>query len=241
MVKLQKKPYFGSINNNPNSKKMKKLIFLISVLTAFSVTAQRFPEARYFYGIKGGVNFFNINSDDIEFKSGTGFNAAFTRRLPLAGILEANVYAEFQQSNFSANTVDLLSSNSSSVEVDYKLQSVKLGALLNLKAYGPYFSVLLGPVIQFNDKLKYDSEQEDYILATIVEGTDSDFVTVDDVSKISGFNFNVAAGISTGDINYKVYGLYEYGINNIMSSINLNTGSITGHTSLFTVGAIVYF
>ena len=241
MVKLQKKPYFGSIINNPNTFIMKKIIFLIISFVSISAIAQRFPEIRNYNGAKAGVNFFNINSDDIEFNSGTGFNVAFIRRLPLVDMLEANVYAEFQQSNFSGNAIDLLSSNSNQIEVDYQLLAGKIGAMINFKAYGPYVSLLLGPVIQFNGELKYDDEYENYLATTIEDGNDTALVTVDDLSKISGFNFLLAGGISAGHMNYKAYAMYEYGINNVLSSVNTTSGSLNGHTVNLIVGAIIYF
>ncbi len=218
---------------------MKNLLFLIIVLISFSLTAQKFPEIRYYNGVKAGVNFYNIESDDVEFKSGTGFNVAFIRRLPLVEMLEANVYAEFQQSKFSVNATDLLSSNTN--EVDYQLLSGKIGAMLNFKAYGPYVSLLLGPVIQFNGELKYDSEYENLIVTTIEDGADTALVSVDDLSKASGFNFLLAGGISAGHMNYKAYAMYEYGINNVLSSVNTSSGTLTGHTVNLIIGAIIYF
>lgn len=220
---------------------MKNLIFLIITLISFSVTAQRFPDVRYFNGVKAGVNFYNIESDDVEFKSGTGFNVAFIRRLPLAEMLEANVYAEFQQSNFSANATNLLSSDSNPDEVDYQLLSGKIGAMVNFKAYGPYVSILLGPVIQFNGELKYDDEYEDHVVTTIEGSNDAAFVTVGDLSKVSGFNFLLAGGISAGHMNYKAYAMYEYGLNNVLSSVNTTSGTLSGHTVNLIVGAIIYF
>ena len=220
---------------------MKNLFFLITTLITLSATAQRFPEVRYFNGAKAGVNFYNIKSDDVEFKSGTGFNVAFIRRLPLVEMLEANVYAEFQQSNLSTNAVDFLSSDSNPDEVDYQLLSGKIGAMLNFKAYGPYVSLLLGPVIQFNGELKYDDEYENHVVTSIEDGDDIAFVTVDDLSKISGFNFLLAGGISAGHMNYKAYAMYEYGINNVLSSVNTTSGTLTGHTANLIVGAIIYF
>lgn len=215
---------------------MKKLVFVFFLFISLYNYAQRFPEVRYFNGVKGGVNFFNINSDDIEFKSGTGFNVAYTRRLPLVEMLEANLFIEYQQSNLSVDASSLTSVS----EVEYKLQSFKLGALANFKAYGPYFSIVAGPVLQFNDKMKYDEEFEGY---SVVPGAADDDVTVEELSQISGFNFLFAAGITAGDMNYKVYGLYEYGINNILSSVSTSSSDsgLSGHTGILTVGAIIYF
>ncbi|UOB19289.1 hypothetical protein [Abyssalbus ytuae] len=213
---------------------MKKIVFLFFAFSCILTYSQRFPEVRNFNGLKAGVNFFNINSDEIDFKSGTGFNVAYTRRLPLAQILEANLFVEYQQNNFSVDATNLVTVD----EVDYKLHSVKLGALANFKAYGPYLSIVAGPVLQFNDKLKYDDEFENHL----VINEEEEPITVNDLSQISGFNFLFAAGISAGEMNYKLYGLYEFGINNILSSVPLSGGnSLTGHSGILTVGAIIYF
>ena len=238
----EKKHYFSYKLSNPNFKKMKKTLSLIFALVSISIYAQRWPEARYFNGVKAGVNFFNINSDDIEFNSGTGFNGAYTRRIPLVEMLEANLFVEYQQNNFSVGAGDLLSSNSEDTyrEVDYKMHSFRLGALANFKAYGPYFSVVAGPVIQFNDKLKFDEADGDLQVTT--PDKEMTNTTVEDLSQVSGFNFLFAAGITAGDINYKVYGLYEFGMNNILSSVQTSGGNtLKGNTGVLTVGAIVYF
>ncbi len=216
---------------------MKNIFFFVFALVCFTTYSQRFPDVTHFYGVKGGVNFFNINSDDIEFNSGTGFNAAFTRRIPLVEKLEANVFAEYQQSNFSTEAVNIAFESS---EVEYTLQSIKVGALANFKVYGPHVSLVAGPVLQFNGQLKYDDQYESHFLAT-GDGPEPTVVTIEDLSKVSGFNFLFAAGITAGHMNYKVYGLYEYGINNILSSVPTSGSTLNGHIGILTVGAIVYF
>jgi len=221
----------------PKLNKMKNIFFFFFTLICFTTYSQRFPDVTHFYGVKGGVNFFNINSDDIQFNSGTGFNAAFARRIPLVEKLEANVFAEYQQSNFSTDAINIADDVS---EVEYTLQSIKVGALANFKVYGPHISLVAGPVLQFNGQLKYDDEYESHSIIA-GEGDDPTVVTVEDLSKVSGFNFLFAAGITAGHMNYKVYGLYEYGINNFLSSVPTSGSTLNGHIGILTVGAIVYF
>lgn len=151
--------------------------------------------------------------------------------------LEANVFAEYQQSNFSTDAAD---SGFETSEVEFTLQSVKVGALANFKVYGPHVSLVAGPVMQFNGKLKYDDQYESHFLAA-GDGDEPTVVTIEDLSKVSGFNFLFAGGITAGHMNYKVYGLYEYGINNFLSSVPTSGKTLNGHVGILTVGAIVYF
>src|SRR5690606_14240749 len=100
--------------------------------------------------------------------------------IPLVEKLEANVFAEYQQSNFSTDAAD---SGFETSEVEFTLQSVKVGALANFKVYGPHVSLVAGPVLQFNGQLKYDDQYDSHFLGT-GDGDDITVVTIEDLSKV---------------------------------------------------------
>lgn len=217
-----------------------KKILIITVL-AFLSTAlsaqngRRVIDTYNFFGISAGITQFTINTDDANVTSGNGWNAGLSTRGSLRRNLDMVYFLHLSESRFSVEGNDVSNVLQPNEQVEYKLLAAKLGLLASYKIIGHNLSIEAGPMLQLSDKLKYDEGFGNFVV------TGNETVSIDDFARTSNINFHVAGGLTLGFKHFRVYGLYEYGLTNMLSKIDAENGKLKGNAQVLTLGATVYF
>lgn len=226
--------------------KFKQSFLLVAICICF-VTKSFAQKGRYpiqnGFGITGGVTQFDIITDNFSTKSSNGF----------LGGMSATVDIPFKWYNvsfgmqLSENHVDILGRPTAvSTEnefIDYKLFAAQVALLLHIKAIPNYFSIDIGPMLQYNGKLELnDRDKEGHYINNYSN------LIAKDIINISQFNLNGAVGASVGVNNFKLKAQYIYGFTNILKKLesqDLDTiggdARFKGNQSLLVLGAIVSF
>ncbi len=100
----------------------------------------------------------------------------------------------------------------------------------------------MGPLLQINSKLSPDEGKENYILK------DYELVA-SDLEEISRMNFSLAAGISGGLPNLKLWIQYQYGFSNLFNKLDYvelrekdpAVTSFKGNMRMAAAGIVFYF
>jgi hypothetical protein len=214
-----------------------KSLLVVTVATIFfqQSYAQRNYDEYNRLGLHAGLSFTDITTSNFTTEQGSGFMGGFTTRGSFRGIFDL-IYGI----NFVSAKVGVLAQNGGQdVFVDYTVQGAQINFLGSLNIVKHHLSLEFGPVLNINGKLKLNSEsQEGYILDGYEELRASD---IQDINKV---NFHVAGGITAGMESFRVYGQYQYGVTNLLGSLNDNgfeEDNFEGHISMLTVGAVFYF
>jgi hypothetical protein len=180
---------------------MKKYLFSILLLTAVSFGVK----AQVSLGIKGGVNFSKINTDNVSESSVTGYQAGIFARLGGNLYLQPELYLGSRGGKFNFNT------NNTTATGDGKVTFTTLNVPLLLgKRFGSdglNFRVMAGPVYTYN----LDKKQN---FGDNVGGAYNDFGDY----KNSTLGFQVGGGVDIGAITVDLR--YEGGL----TKINENYG-----------------
>ncbi len=162
-------------------------------------------------GISFGVNQFTLNTSDFQTKPGTGWNAGLSMRGNFYNDWDMVYAMQFSENNFSVATT----SGFISEDTNYKLASAQISLLLSYKIIENHLSVEFGPIVQVNGKLKVESGSEN----NTIYGTP---LLAKDIVDISRFNFYPTVGITAGVKHFRLNISYQYGINNMLGSLNNN-------------------
>lgn len=195
------------------------------------------------FSIFGGITKFDIATDNFVTSQGDGFlgGAQATVDIPLRWY---NVSFGMQ---LSENNIDILGrpeQNSTEEQfVNYKVFAAQVAMLLNIKVIKQYFTIDIGPMLQYNGPLEFkDKAQEDFYI------NNYDNLTAEAITQVSQFNFNGAVGASLGIKNFKLKAQYVYGFTNILKKLeneNLDTtggdARFKGNQSMLVLGAMVSF
>ncbi len=127
--------------------------------------------------------------------------------------------------------------------IDYKLFAAQVAILGHIKVIPDYFTIDLGPMLQYNSKLELkDKTKESYFVDNY-----SNLMT-EDITDISQFNFNGAIGASVGLKFIKLKAQYIYGFTNILKKLenqNLDTtggdARFKGNQNMLVLGVMVSF
>ncbi|HWZ15737.1 MAG TPA: porin family protein [Mucilaginibacter sp.] len=115
---------------------MKKYILSIAVLVAVSISAK----AQFSLGIKGGVNYSTINTDNLKSSSVAGYQAGLFARLGGGVYLQPELYLSSTGGKFN--------SNDNQYSGDVKFTNLNVPVLLGLR-FGPKnlnLRVMAGPI-----------------------------------------------------------------------------------------------
>lgn len=214
----------------------KQGILVVLFFSAFTnLSAQRNYDSYNRIGVTGGITFFNIETDDLQTASESGFSAGFTTRGPIYNDFDL-VYGI----NFTGNKVSVLGNNLLiSEQILYQFQAAQLTFLGSYNIVKHHLSIEFGPILNINGKLKLEDERfSDYIL----EGYS--ILRAEEIQDISRLNFHLAGGISTGFESFKISGLYQYGVTNILNKLNdqnLENTDFNGHSSTIVIAVTFYF
>jgi hypothetical protein len=174
---------------------MKKYILSIAVLVAVSISAK----AQFSLGIKGGVNYSTINSDNLRASSVAGYQAGLFARLGGGVYLQPELYLSSTGGQFQ--------SNDNQFSGNVKFTNLNVPVLLGLR-FGPKnlnLRVMAGPI--------YTS-----VLSTSENISDSFRSAYNDFGqyKKSTLGYQAGAGVDLGSITADLR--YEGGLNDINSN-----------------------
>lgn len=183
-------------------KKRKKILATLAfaLTSTFAIHAQDSSDAEF--GIKGGVNFSNMYTEDVDDNNVlTSFNAGFYAKLPIAGGL--SIQPEFLYSRKGAELVyeNALVEGTAKFKLNYLevpvLLRLNLTDNINIHA-GPYFAYLIDAQVKneteggtFNFEDSYDN---------------------DDFNK---FDFGLSAGVGLDFESLGVGVRYNYGLQTV--------------------------
>jgi hypothetical protein len=212
---------------------MKKGVFgFVFILFSLASFAQYEYQDSNRIGIFFGINQFNLNTKNFETKSELGWNAGLSMRGNFYNDWDMVYAIQFSENNFTVATKNLVLLNE---DVNYVLPSAQISLQLSYKFIENHLSVEFGPVIQFNGKLKTDSDNQN----NIISGTT---LLAKDIDDISRFNFYPTAGITFGLRHLRLNVSYQYGMMNTLGNLNNKNSGINfkGNTSILNGNVIIY-
>ncbi|MEL0455302.1 hypothetical protein WJN01_03595 [Flavobacteriaceae bacterium SZ-1-7] len=193
--------------------------------------------------VTGGVTKFNILTDNFTTRETNGFIGGFLATVEIP----VRWYDVSFGMQLSQNSVEVLGRpalvSTQEAFIDYKLLAVQVAMLMHVKVVPNYFTIDLGPMIQYNSKLEFnDKNQEGYYVNKYVN------LTAEDITNISQFNFNGTIGASVGIKHIKLKAQYIYGFTNILKKLEKQeldltggNGRFKGNQSMLVLGATVSF
>jgi hypothetical protein len=221
-------------------KVLQTLSLIFILLITYNLQAQRsYHDSYNRLGIQVGATYGGIKSDDFNLSPKASYTAGLTTR--------ASVYNDFLMIygvnfyEFNTGMSGFMETASINDEIDFKAIGVQINLFAGHKIIGEHLSIEAGPILQINSKWTTEQQYEDYHL----KGSTIQAKDLEDISKV---NLNVAANISGGGKNVKLWLQYQYGITNTFK--NLNNGELQkkdprytglkGNLGLATAGIVVY-
>lgn len=217
-------------------------LLVVFLLFAFSFKAQaqmRYSESYNRLGIKAGLIYGGINSNDLSTSPRTGFTGGLHTRANVYNKLIAVYGINFFQHYTGVALVQ--ENGTGTVETDFKATGVQLNLFAGHKIIGDHLSVEAGPVLQINSKWS----PEDNFRQMRVRGYD---IMASDLEEISRINLSLAGGVSAGFESFKFIFQYQYGLTNIFRGLNSEelgnkdprAAGLRGHQHLAIAGIIYY-
>lgn len=194
--------------------KIKSFLLLVIVLVCSSnIQAQRkFPPNSYNrLGVQGGLTYGNLHSKDFSFLDRYGYTAGFSTRATAGENIFFIYGVNFHEFKTALKTVHPITLEPE--EIDFKATGVQINLFIGHKLIKEYLSFEMGPLIQINSELSPEEGKENYVLQEYN-------ILASDLKKISRMNFSLAAGISGGLPNFKLWLQYQYGLSNIFNKLN---------------------
>ncbi|CAM3341088.1 outer membrane beta-barrel protein [Aequorivita lipolytica] len=217
---------------------LKNLIFATFFLFVFQQTfAQRNYEGYNFFGLQGGITFFDIHTDDLVTEQREGFTAGFTTRGAFRNNFDLIYGLSFQSATVGVEGRE--SFGTKTQNIGYTIQGVQLNFLGSYNIIVKHLSFEFGPVFDLNGKMKLDdSKFEGYILTGYKK------LTAKDIQEISRFNVRLAGGLTAGLEHFRISAQYQYGVTNILGGLNskdLENDNFKGNSSTIIVAGVIYF
>lgn len=220
----------------------KTYTILVIIFISFAVNAQRGWEGSYNrLGLQGGVNHFNIITDDLDVTGKTSWTAGFTTRSSFYNEFQFVYGISFYDFNVDIAGRQKIEETTASEEIPYNMIGVQGYFLGSYKLLGHHLSLEAGPVLQVNGRLEARQDKELYYLGNY------DIQAID-IEKVSPFNANMAVGASGGFETLKFWVLYQYGINNMLGRLkdeglqekDPSVPSWDGRMSMISGGIVVF-
>lgn len=195
---------------------MKKIIALAFCLSLIGVSANA---QDFQLGLKGGVNFASLSSDDFNYESNTGYNAGLFLKLKFTKIaIQPEIMWSVQGASLTEDTGIL-----GLAESTYKYSYVNIPILLKLYLVSG-INVFIGP--QFGFLSAADLKVE--VAGISTEQDIKEFVSGADVTGVIGVGIDLPAGLHA-DFRYNV------GITDV--ELDFGTGTVEAQkNSVFQLG-----
>lgn len=188
---------------------MKKIILFSVLLFTLVTVAQQNRRDGNRIGIMGGITQTSLKTSNFATKPESGWIAGLSVRGNYYNDFSAIFGMQFFENNFSVATTKGLSLE----EVSCKTMGVQIRLLASYNLIKNHVSLDFGPVLQVNDKLKFNSKSE----TNAVSGTSLSVKEISDVTKLNG---NAYVGISAGTKRIRAVVNYQYGLNNFLNNLN---------------------
>ncbi|WP_341215578.1 hypothetical protein [uncultured Wocania sp.] len=224
-------------------------LFLLVAITLCFVTKSFSQKGNYRIsngiGITGGITQFDIITDNFITKSSNGFVGGLSSTVDIPNRwynISFGMQLSESSIDISARPTQLSNSNSNEF-IDYKMFAAQVAMLMHIKVVPEYFTIGIGPMLQYNGKLELkDEANKGYYINNYSN------LTAEDITNISQFNINGAIGASVGVKNFKLKAQYIYGFTNILKRLNSETidasggvNSFKGNQSMLVLGGIISF
>jgi hypothetical protein len=189
---------------------MKKTLFFVTLLIfGFNFAQQGYRDSNRI-GIGGGLTQFNISTDNFKVIPKMGWIAGMHVRGNFYNDFQMSYGLQFMESKFALNTLN----GTTPTETEFKYAGVQLFLLPGYTVVENHFNVELGPVLQFNDKLKIDNKDQTNVLV------DQPTLKAKDIIGISKFSGAVYGGINVGVTHARLRLGYTYGFTNMFGALN---------------------
>ncbi len=219
-----------------------KINYFFLILFTFILSFQAYSQRNYnefnVIGVSAGLTLYDIKTDDLSTQSKESFMFGLQIRGNVYNNFDMMYGVAFYDTNISvlANSVP---EGGTQRELNYNIQSAQISVLWGYKIIREHLSIEAGPVLNINGRLTLkDTQYENYI----IDGYDTlRAIELEDISKV---NFHLAAGLTTGFRNFRVFGQYQYGVTNMLNKLNssnLEYKDFKGNANLITVGVTAYF
>lgn len=227
---------------------MKKTQFALLVVIILCFVTKNFAQKRNHritngISITGAITKFDIATTNFTTKQGDGFLGGFSATVDIPHKwYNVSFGMQLSESTMGISArPDAVVANSEFI--DYKLFAAQVAILGHIKVIPDYFTIDLGPMLQYNSKLELkDKTKESYFVDNY-----SNLMT-EDITNISQFNFNGAIGASVGLKFIKLKAQYIYGFTNILKKLenqNLDTvggdARFKGNQNMLVLGVMVSF
>lgn len=192
-------------------------------------------------GISGGLTQFDFQTDNFETKAGNGWAIAGSATVDLPHKWYNMSYMiQIAENNFgiAASPIPL----GPEEFLDYKIFTAQISLLMHVKLIGPYLTLDLGPMLQYNSELELkDSNKENYFIKNY-----DDLLLAKDITDISRFNIDGTVGISAGISHFRIKAAYIYGFLNSFNKLNdqdltigINNQKFKGNQSMFVFSLMI--
>lgn len=232
--------------NPKGTMKKSQPILLVAILLCF-VTKVYGQKSNYKItngiSITGAITKLDIATNNFTTKQGDGFLGGLSATVDIPHKwYNVSFGMQLSESTMGISArPDAVVANSEFI--DYKLFAAQIAILGHIKVIPDYFTIDLGPMLQYNSKLELkDKTKEGYFVDNY-----SNLMT-EDITDISQFNFNGAIGASVGLKFIKLKAQYIYGFTNILKKLenqNLDTAGgdarFKGNQNMLVLGAMVSF
>ncbi|WP_339611531.1 hypothetical protein [uncultured Planktosalinus sp.] len=219
--------------------KIYHLLFItVTLLFSNQIHSQRNYGEFNVIGVSAGITLYDINTDDLSTKSKESFMFGLQMRGNVYNNFDMMYGVAFYDTNLSvlANSTP---EGGVQRELNYNIQSAQISVLWGYKIIREHLSIEAGPVLNINGNLTLkDTQFEDYF---IDEYSSIQAIDLENISKV---NFHVAAGLTAGFRNFRVFSQYQYGVTNMLNKLNssnLENKDFKGNASLITIGVTAYF
>ena len=220
---------------------MKRFTLLVAFLALFvtSLYAQNY-RIQNTIGVYGGLTNFDINTDNFNTEKGNGwlFGMAALVDLPHK-FYNLSYNIQLSENNLGISAAP---SGGSSEFVDYKIFAAQISLNMHVKLVERYLTLDLGPMLQYNGKLQVKDESQE---THIIDGFNA--LTTADITDITQFNVNGAAGLTAGGDNFKARVQYIYGFTNMLNKLNSqdfnlgNSENFKGNQSMLVFSLMLAF
>jgi len=195
-----------------------KLCILLVALTLGFVTPIFSQHGSYRisngFGIMGGITQYDIQTDNFVTTKGNGFIGGMSAVVDIPHKWY-NISFGMQLSENHLEIAGRASDLGASQNIEYKLFAAQVALLMHVKVIENYFTIDLGPMIQYNGKLELeDKSQKPFIVENY------NVLTAENITNISQFHFNGAIGASAGIRQFKLKAQYIYGFTNMLNKLN---------------------
>ncbi|WP_027138081.1 hypothetical protein [Gaetbulibacter saemankumensis] len=225
---------------------LKQSFLLVAITTCF--VTKSFSQHRNYHitngvGVFGGITKFNILTDNLTTKQGSGFLGGLSATVDIPHRwynMSFGMQLSESPVGIAARTTE---NGSDEIFIDYKLFAAQIALLGHIKLGTPYVTIDLGPMLQYNSKLELkDKNQAGYYINTY------DRVLASDLNNITRFNVNGLIGASAGYGFFRLKAEYIYGFTNMLSKLNSENidasggiSSFKGNQSMLVLGALFMF